>query len=107
MEFTPALFRANKVCSPTTDPGKFNLEIDGVSKATDAACGTGTSAVQVSAGSHTVGETAGSGTNLSNYTSAISGDCASNGAITLAAGQNATCIITNTEIGRAPCVEKG
>ena len=86
----------NKVCNPTTDTGKFNLQIDGVTKAADALCGGTTGAVTVSAGTHTVTETAGTGNNLANYTSVTDGACASNGSVTLTAGQNLTCTITNT-----------
>src|SRR5205085_1436565 len=82
----------NKVCSPTTDTGKFNLVVDESTVVANAACGTGSGAHQVSIGSHTVGETAGTGTSLGNYfTPVISGDCASNGTVTLAAGDNKVC----------------
>ena len=57
----------NKVCNPTTDTGKFNLQIDGVTKAADALCGGTTGPVIVSAGTHTVAETAGAGTGLADY----------------------------------------
>jgi hypothetical protein len=88
----------NKVCVPTTDTGLFNLRIDGATAGTgaDAACGGTTGAVVSTIGAHTVSETAGTGTNLSNYTSVIGGDCAADGTVSLAAGQNKTCSITNT-----------
>ena len=90
--------RVNKVCAPTTDPGKFNLRIDGANAGTgaDASCGGTTGVVLSSVGAHTVSETGGTNTDLTNYVSAITGDCASNGSITLAAGQNAVCTITNS-----------
>ncbi len=47
----------------------------------------------VTAGAHTVSETSDSG-----YTATIGGDCTSEGAITLVAGQDATCTITNNDI---------
>jgi hypothetical protein len=53
----------------------------------------------LSVGLHTVSETAGTGTNLANYASTISGDCAPNGSITLAAGVDKTCTITNERLG--------
>jgi hypothetical protein len=89
----------NKVCVPTTDGGKFNLQIDAATAGTggDALCGGTTGSQLETIGAHTVGETQGTGTLLSNYnTPVIGGDCASNGAITLVAGQNAVCTITNT-----------
>jgi uncharacterized repeat protein (TIGR01451 family) len=93
-----AKLTVNKVCAPTTDTGKFNLQIDGSTAGTgaNASCAGTTGAVTVSAGPHTVGETGGTGTTLSDYTSVISGDCAANGSITLAAGDNKSCTITNT-----------
>jgi hypothetical protein len=52
-----------------------------------------TSGVQTASttGSHTVSETSDA-----NYTSAITGDCAANGSVTLAAGDAKACTITNT-----------
>jgi fimbrial isopeptide formation D2 family protein len=62
-----------KALSPANDPGLFNLQIDGVTDPNAANVGNGGSTGQetVSAGNHTVGETAGTGTSLSNYTSSI------------------------------------
>jgi hypothetical protein len=88
----------NKVCVPTSDTGKFNLQLDAVTKTADAACGGTTGTIISSIGGHTVGETAGTGTSLTSYSSAISGDCASDGSITLAAGDNKTCTITNSRL---------
>ena len=51
-----------KSLSPTTDPGKFNLQVDGTTKKTDAGNGGTTGAVTVNTGNHSVGETAGTGT---------------------------------------------
>ncbi len=83
-----------KVCNPTGDTGTFNLQIDSTNVTTGTICGGWTNgAIEVSIGSHTVGETGGS---LSNYTSVISGDCAANGTVSLAAGENKSCTITNT-----------
>lgn len=85
----------NKVCEPGTDEGRFNLNVDGTTVAADAACGA-TETVNVSTGRHVVSETAGTGTNLDNYISKITGDCAEDGSITLDAGQNKECTITNS-----------
>ncbi len=64
---------------PDTDGGKFNLQIDGITKATDVGDNGTTEKVSVSAGTstnpgdtHTVGEIAGTGTNLDDYGSTIS-----------------------------------
>jgi hypothetical protein len=50
-------------------------------------------------GAHTVSETAAGTTSLSDYTSVISGDCnPTTGAVSLAAGDNKTCTITNRRL---------
>ncbi len=89
----------NKACDPVSDPGLFNLKIDGTIYGTDKPCGGTTGPILLSAGPHTVSETAGTGTNLANYASTIGPPCASDGTITLAAGDNKTCTITNKRLG--------
>ena len=86
----------NMVVVPGSDSGKFNLQINGITKATDVSNGGTTGPVQVSTSLNTVGVVAGTGTSLSQYTTVISGDCASDGTVTLAAGDNKLCTITNT-----------
>ncbi len=86
----------NKVLVPSSDTGKFNLRIDGITYATDVGDGGTTGPQFVSIGTHMVDETVGTGTSLSNYTTVIGGDCATDGSVTLAAGDNKTCTITNT-----------
>jgi hypothetical protein len=96
-----------KVLSPTTDPGKFNLQIDGTTQATDVGNGgdTGPIAVTSSTGgtSHNVGEIAGTNTSLSSYNSSISctdGTTGSNSGplpVTIFPGENLVCTITNTQ----------
>jgi predicted extracellular nuclease len=88
----------NKVVDPATDTGTFNLQIDGSTAGTGAAVGDGgsTGAVPVNAGSHTVGETAAGSTNLSDYVTTIAGQCNADGTVSLAPGENKTCMITNT-----------
>jgi hypothetical protein len=71
----------------------FNLKIDGD---TVLANGTGSSGPRtVSPGNHTVSETGGTGTKLGAFDTVIGGDCAANGAVTLAQGDNKICTITN------------
>ena len=86
----------NKVLAPTSDPGLFNLLIDGAVQASNVGSGGSTGARVLSTGSHTVAESPAPGTNLANYTSVIGGDCSANGTVSLAAGDNKTCTITNT-----------
>ena len=71
-----------KDLAPASDPGLFNLQIDGVTEKTNASDGGSTGPVVVTAGistdqepigdTHTVGEAAGSSTNLADYNSSIS-----------------------------------
>ncbi len=106
--YTPATkLTVNKVIVPVTDTGLFNLQIDGSTAGTGANVGNGgtTGAVILTVGSHTVSETAGTATNLSDYISVISGDCATDGSITLATGDAKVCTITNTKKGSITVVK--
>jgi hypothetical protein len=93
-----------KSLDPSGDGGKFNLQLNGVTKATDVGDGGTTGFVGVPAGSNpTVGEIQGTNTALTDYVSSISctGDSTASGSGTslsvgtLSAGQSATCTITN------------
>jgi hypothetical protein len=90
-----ATLTVNKVLVPENDPGKFNLTIDGVVKATDVGNGGTTGAVEVTPGDHNVLEEAGTGTDLGNYISVINGSCDAAGKVTIGAGENKVCTITN------------
>ena len=105
-DIAPTL-RVIKDLVPDSDSGLFNLQIDGATAGTGANVGDGgtTGFVPVNAGNHVVGETAGNGTTLSDYTTVIGGDCAANGSVTLALAQNKTCTITNTKKGMAQIVK--
>jgi hypothetical protein len=110
-----------KVLSPPADPGRFNLQIDGVTQKPDAGNGDTTGTQSVTVGSHTVGETAGTATALGNYTSAIScKDQAGMGAtiasstdagplsVNLASGADVVCTITNTrKVSASDCEIEG
>ena len=91
----PAQLVVNIACDPTSTIDKFNLQIDSTTRQADAACGETTGMVYVNAGTHSVGETSGTGTTLTDYITAIGGACTSGGSITLSLGQAATCTITN------------
>src|SRR5207247_1561148 len=93
-----ATLTVNKVLNPAGDTGKFNLQIDTVTKSAAGGVGNGgtTGAIAVTTGvAHTVGETAAVGS-LGDYNTVIGGDCAANGSVTLAAGDSKVCTITNT-----------
>jgi hypothetical protein len=83
-----------KICVPADDGGRFNLTVDSQT-AQDVPCGGSFGPTAVPPGQHHVGESAGTGTNLADYTTTIGGTCAADGSVTLAAGQLATCTITN------------
>lgn len=91
--------KIDKIVVPSSDSGKFNLQIDGVNAGTGTAVGNGgtTGAVSVTAGNHTVGETPAQSGSLDDYIISIWGDCASDGSINLSSGQNKVCTITNTK----------
>ncbi|HYK19534.1 MAG TPA: hypothetical protein VEV42_02295, partial [Pyrinomonadaceae bacterium] len=105
-DISPTL-RVIKDLVPDNDTGHFNLTIDGTTAGTGANVGDGgtTGFVPVVAGNHTVGETAVTGTLLSDYDTVIGGDCAANGTVSLALAQNKTCTITNTKKGMAQVVK--
>jgi len=85
----------NKVLAPSNDPGKFNLKIGSTTYATNVGDGGSTGAQTVSSGTISFGEEAGTGTNLSDYTTTYSAGCA-NGQVAINPGDNTTCTITNT-----------
>lgn len=98
-----------KITDPTNDTGKFSLSINGTQYATDINNGGTTNAQSANIGANTFTEAAGTGTNLSDYTSVVSGTgCGGTttaGTITLAAGGNKTCTITNTKKGHIVIVK--
>lgn len=97
----PAELTVTKICVPADDGGRFDLTVDGETQA-DVACGESFGPVAVPAGQHHVLESAGTGTSLSDYTTTIGGACAADGSVTLAAGQQATCTVTNVRTGTSP-----
>lgn len=100
----PPLLTVTKLCDPESDTGLFNLLLDGspVPNGTDVPCGGGSGPFETTVGSHTVSESAGTGTNLADYMSAFGGDCAPAGLLTLSLGDSAVCTITNTRIPPLP-----
>jgi alpha-tubulin suppressor-like RCC1 family protein len=72
---------------------QFNLIVDG--NVVKQNINSGSITVRVAPGNHTVSETGGTNTSLAAFTTVIGGDCAANGAISLAPGDNKTCTITN------------
>ena len=61
--------KVTKELVPATDSGKFNLLIDGQAKATNVGDGGTTGTQTVPPGTHTVGESAGTATDLADYDS--------------------------------------
>jgi Ca2+-binding RTX toxin-like protein len=92
-----------KSLSPATDPGRFNLQVDGTTQAANAGNGASTGAISVNTGNHTVGETAGTNANLDDYDKSISCDDGTSSTgdvsslqVNVADGENVVCTITNT-----------
>ena len=91
-----------KALEPTSDQGKFNLQINGTTQAADVGNGGDTGFKEVVAGQQvTVGEIAGTGTSLANYVSSVSCDSDKGGSSTTSHsftanfGDKVTCTITN------------
>ena len=96
-----------KVLHPSNDPGRFHLEIDGVTAGGATAVGDGgtTGTIAVNPGAHTVGESAAQGTSLADYVVQIV--CRSGGKVVAEAAsatvsvpvqrdEHVLCTITNT-----------
>ena len=99
-----------KVLSPSDDSGRFDLRIDGKTEASGVGNGGSTGEETVSARKHEVSEKAVGGAKLDDYTTSIScrdgngsgAEVASGGAdadldVTVAAGADVVCTITNTK----------
>src|SRR5438093_12092124 len=82
----PSHLTVIKQLLPANDGGTFDLKIDGVTKAAAVGNDGTTGSVEVSRGQHTVSEAGANGTTLDNYTAVVSGDCASDGTVTLNPG---------------------
>jgi hypothetical protein len=89
---------------PLRDPGKFNLQIDGITRAANIANEEIT--VSLNPGAHKISVTGGINTNLANYKTTITGDCSANGTITLSYGDKKACTITNTAKSPSACLEE-
>jgi hypothetical protein len=72
---------------------QFNLIVDGT--VVKQNINSGSITVRVMPGNHTVSETGGTNTSLAAFATVIGGDCAANGAVSLAPGDNKTCTVTN------------
>jgi uncharacterized repeat protein (TIGR01451 family) len=93
-----------KVLSPAGDPGLFNLQINGTTRAANVGDGGTTGAISIAAGTYPVAELAGTGTSLSNYTSSWVCEAGQRGAggsgtttqVEVHPGDNWVCTFTNT-----------
>jgi hypothetical protein len=105
----PGTIEVRKTIVPNDDPGRFDLQVDGVTDKTGASDGDTTGPVPVATGTnHSVGELAGTGASLWDYSSSIS--CTRNGApaesgsgtsltgITANPNDVDVCTITNTRL---------
>jgi uncharacterized repeat protein (TIGR01451 family) len=98
--------RVVKEIEPASDPGKFDLRINGTTHADDVGDGGDTGFKQVSPGQVTVDELAGAGTVLADYVSGVSCDSGKGSAngtshvFTTDFGDQVTCTITNARKGK-------
>ncbi|MEI9989794.1 MAG: hypothetical protein WDM86_07115 [Rhizomicrobium sp.] len=95
-----ATLSVGAVIVPASDPGRFNLLIDGTPRAAGVGNGGSTAAIVLPPGTHAVSVTAAGGTVLSNYQDVIGGNCAASGAVHLGVGQHASCTVTLTRLGQ-------
>lgn len=103
----------NKVIDPSNDNGKFDLHVNGATSATATDQGNGgtTGAVSVVTDTYTVSETAGTNTNMSDYTSTyscdngVNGDTTTSTSFTINSGDNVTCTFTNTRLANLTVVK--
>lgn len=95
--------KVTKKLLPAGDGGKFNLQVDGQTRAANVGDGGTTGTQTVNVGTHTVGETAGTGTSLANYDASTS--CVdkahtrpadTDGSVNVAKDDAWECTITNT-----------
>ncbi|MCC6618594.1 MAG: DUF11 domain-containing protein [Chloroflexi bacterium] len=100
-----------KDLNPADDPGRFDIQIDGVTHADGVGDGGTTGAVSVDTGSHTVGELGDGGTSLANYASSIEcrvdedeGDVVASAAgagplaVNVGADEHIVCVISNDRV---------
>jgi photosystem II stability/assembly factor-like uncharacterized protein len=85
-----------KVLLPRSDPGRFDLKIDGSTCAAGAGNGGGCPPRTVAPGNHTVAEAAAAGTNPALYDPPVfGGACNASGVVSLSSAQAGVCLITN------------
>ncbi len=105
----------NKTIDPSSDNGKFDLSIIGPTSSTTTNQGDNgtTGSKSVTNGTYTVSETAtaGSGTDLSNYSSSYScdngvkGSGTTSGSFTVGSGENVICAFTNVRLGSVTIIK--
>ena len=100
----PQLTVVKKIVGGNGTTDGFDVKVDGVTRLDDAtstaAAGTSSGAVAVSAGTHSVSETLADGSSPvspSDWVVSFSGDCDSNGQVTVQNDQSKTCTITNSK----------
>lgn len=108
MTRTTGTIEVVKMLDPTTDPGRFDLRIDGVTEAVDRSNGGSTGAVTVGTGTHTASEVAGTATDLADYdttyscvedtngASPITGSATTTADIPVEEGDEWVCTFTNS-----------
>jgi hypothetical protein len=90
------LLTVNQFLIPPADSGRFNIQIDGVTKAANAGNQASTGTEAFAPGPHKVGVIAASPTDPLKYSTNIGGDCSADGSITLLGGDRKVCAITIT-----------
>jgi len=79
--------------SPPTDPGRFDIRIDGAVRASRVGNGGSTRRLELPPGSHRVSLAAAPGTVLGNYQVGFSGVCSGGGRLDLVLGEDSSCTL--------------
>ncbi|MGB5658444.1 MAG: hypothetical protein WBO54_03100 [Thermoanaerobaculia bacterium] len=79
---------------PAGDPGRFDIRVDGTTRASRVGNGGSTGRLVLAVGNHQVSLAPASGTDPASYRTTFSGACSGDGRIDLRLGDNATCTVT-------------
>jgi hypothetical protein len=92
----PGTLTVTKTLVPASNTGRFDLLVNGVTRASGVGNEGATPTLTMQAGHYTVSERANMGTIARSYTTVFGGDCDSRGNICVTPASSATCTIRNT-----------
>jgi len=87
--------KVNLEVMPPDDPGKFNLQVNGINRANNVRNGGTTGPIAVNVGAHKIGLTTDDpNTDLDNYFISFSDNCSPDGTVLIPGGYQTTCTVT-------------